>query len=64
MTAAFLAVGSVLIFEGLVFALAPRRLEDVMALIARLSLENRRLIGLATVAVGVGLLWIARLLGM
>lgn len=50
-----LAVGLVAIVEGLVLALAPFRLEQVLAALTRMSLEQRRLIGLVAVAVGVGL---------
>lgn len=54
------AAGFVLVFEGLVFALAPSRLEDLLAFLARLSVEARRLIGLSGLAAGVSLLWLAR----
>jgi len=60
---ALLAIGLVLFVEGLVFALAPSRLEDLVRLIAETPVETRRLIGLACVAVGVGLVWIAKSLG-
>ncbi len=63
MTTLVLAVGLVLVIEGLVFALAPLRLEELLALIARLPPETRRLIGLGAVAAGVGLIWLARSLG-
>ena len=62
MTTALLAIGAVMAFEGLVFALAPKRLEDVLALIARMPVEMRRLFGLGILAAGVGILWISRLL--
>jgi uncharacterized protein len=42
----FLGLGLVLIIEGLVFALAPSRLEDVLEMLRRLPIEARRLIGL------------------
>ena len=59
-----LAIGLVLVVEGLVFALAPSRLEEMLALIARMPVETRRLIGLLALTVGVGLVWIARMLGL
>ena len=59
-----LAIGLVLVVEGLVFALAPSRLEEMLALIARMPVETRRLIGLLALTVGVGLIWAARLLGL
>jgi uncharacterized protein len=63
MSTVFLALGLVLCVEGLVFALAPSRLENALAALASLSPETRRLIGLAALAAGVLLVWIARLLG-
>lgn len=59
-----LAIGLVLVVEGLVFALAPSRLEEMLALIARMPVETRRLIGLTALAVGVTLVWAARLIGL
>ena len=59
-----LAVGLVLCVEGLVFALAPSRLEDVLDALRKMPPETRRLIGLAALAVGVFLIWLARSLGI
>ena len=53
------AIGLVLVFEGLVFALAPQRLEEIIAAISRMPLDQRRIIGLAGVALGVVIVWIA-----
>ena len=64
MTWILLALGLVLVVEGLVFALAPSRLEDMLALIARMPVETRRLIGLTALAIGVLLIWIARTVGL
>jgi uncharacterized protein YjeT (DUF2065 family) len=47
-----LGLGMVLVIEGLVFALAPSRLEDLLRLITRIPVENRCLIGLGAVALG------------
>lgn len=55
-----LGLGLVLVLEGLVFALAPTRLEELVKLIAGMPLETRRTIGLAAVALGVLLVWLAR----
>lgn len=57
------AIGIVLAFEGLVFALAPGRLEEVLRMLAQMPVETRRLMGLAALASGVALLWGARVLG-
>ncbi|MBN2631429.1 MAG: DUF2065 family protein [Rhodobacteraceae bacterium] len=58
-----LAFGLVLVVEGLVLALAPLRVEQVLALLASLSRDQRRLMGLASVAAGVALVALARWLG-
>lgn len=57
------AIGFVLVFEGLVFALAPNRLEDLIEALSQLSPDTRRMFGLVAVACGVGLLWLAKSLG-
>ncbi len=54
-----LGIGLVLIFEGLVFALAPSRLDELVAAINSLSRDQRRLIGLVALALGVGLVWLS-----
>lgn len=60
MSAIVLALGLVLAVEGLVLALAPRRIEDALRLLASLGLDQRRMIGLAALAFGVVLVWLAR----
>ncbi len=60
MTDVGLALGLVLAVEGLALALAPRRVEDALRLIARLDVDQRRLIGLAALALGVALVWMVR----
>lgn len=63
MTMILLALGLVLVVEGLVIALAPSRMEDLLALVARLSLDQRRGLGLAAVAIGVVLIALSRGIG-
>lgn len=63
MMLAVLAIGLVLVVEGLAFALAPSRMEDLVALIARIPPETRRVIGLTMLAGGVALVWLARRMG-
>lgn len=58
-----LGLGLVLVIEGLVFALAPSRLEDMLEALRSMPPEARRLIGLIAVVLGVGLVWAARALG-
>ena len=60
MTLVLTAIGLVLIVEGLAFALAPSRIEDALRLLAGLSTETRRVLGLAALALGVLLLWTSR----
>lgn len=55
-----LALGLVLVVEGLVLALAPLRLEQVLATLAALTRDQRRAFGLAAVALGVVLVAAAR----
>ncbi len=63
MTTALLGLGLVLVIEGLVLALAPLRLEQLLQALAALSRDQRRLIGLLAVALGVGLVLLARHFG-
>lgn len=57
------AIGFVLVVEGLVLALAPKRLEDVVAFLAALPIDTRRALGLGALAFGVALLWLSRSFG-
>ena len=59
MSVLLLGLGLVLVFEGLVFALAPSRLEELVKLISEIPVETRRAVGLVAVAVGVFLVWLA-----
>jgi hypothetical protein len=63
MSTILLAIGLVLVVEGLVFALAPSRLEQLLDVIRQMPVETRRLIGLTALAVGVLLIWLAKSLG-
>lgn len=58
-----LALGLVLIFEGLVFALAPRRLDDILRMLAEMPFDARRLIGILALVAGFVLITLARMLG-
>ena len=58
-----LAIGLVLVVEGLVFALAPLRLEDILETLRNMPPESRRLIGLGALALGVLIIWLAKTLG-
>ncbi len=56
-------LGLVLVIEGLVLALAPSRIEEMLATIAALSRDQRRMLGLVAVAAGVGLVALVRAFG-
>lgn len=62
MATVLLALGLVFAIEGLVFALAPRRLEEVLKMLSDLPVETRRFIGLGALALGVLLIWVAKAL--
>ncbi|MEO9825699.1 MAG: DUF2065 domain-containing protein [Paracoccaceae bacterium] len=57
-----LGIGLVLVFEGLVFALLPNRLEELIKVISDMPVETRRAFGLAAVTLGVLLVWSAKAL--
>ncbi len=59
-TEIILAFGLVLVIEGLVYALAPWLVESLLEAMKEMPLETRRHIGLVAVAIGVGLVWLAR----
>jgi len=63
MATILLAVGLVLCVEGLVFALAPLRLEDVLETLRNIPPETRRLIGLGALTLGVTMIWVAKYFG-
>lgn len=55
-----LGIGLVLTLEGLVLALAPSRIEEILELIRALPVETRRNLGIAALALGIALIWLAR----
>lgn len=59
-----LALGLSLAVEGLVLALAPSRIEEALEMLRRMTPETRRMIGLACLAAGVGLVALGRWLGV
>lgn len=58
-----LGLGIMAVIEGLVLALAPLRFEDLLAALRNLTVEQRRLIGLGIVILGVFLLSMAKSVG-
>ena len=63
MSTLLLGLGLVLVIEGLVLALAPLRMEEILRLLASLTAEQRRMLGLLVVAAGVGLVVLAQHFG-
>ncbi|WP_435532347.1 DUF2065 domain-containing protein [Rhizobium aquaticum] len=49
-----------LIIEGLAYALAPRLIKRMAEQIPGMSEERLRIFGVATLAIGVGLVWLVR----
>ena len=60
---ALLALGLVLIMEGLVYALAPSLIDQMLVALAALPPEARRLLGLLALVIGLALVWAAKTLG-
>jgi len=63
MATILLAIGLVLVIEGLVYALAPWLIDSMLETLRDLSLDQRRIAGLAALALGVVLVWGAKALG-
>lgn len=55
-----LALGLMAAIEGLVLALAPLRFEELVKTLGSLSEQQKRGIGLAILAFGVALVWVAK----
>lgn len=59
---ALLAIGLVLIVEGLAYALAPSLIEQLLAALREIPEPARRTLGLLAVVSGVAFVWLAKLL--
>ena len=55
-----MALGLMAVIEGLVLALAPLRFEELLETLKSMSRGQIQTIGLAVIAVGVGLVWLAQ----
>lgn len=58
-----LALGLVLILEGLAYALAPSFVERLLEALRAMPLDQRRILGLSSVTAGVVLVWLAKWFG-
>jgi uncharacterized protein len=54
------AIGLVLVLEGLLYALAPNTVKQMMAMMDKLPPDTLRTGGLAAAAFGVVVVWLAR----
>ncbi|MFV0332565.1 MAG: DUF2065 family protein [Tropicimonas sp.] len=52
-------LGLVFVLEGLVLALAPSRIDEILRLLAGMPVETRRILGLLAITTGGLLLWLA-----
>lgn len=62
MSTFIIAIGLVAVIEGLVLVLAPSRFEELVRALEAMSLEQRRMLGLAFVAIGVTIIWTVKVL--
>ena len=63
MATLLLGIGLVLVIVGLVVALMPGRLEEIVRVLSEMPLQTRRTMGLIVLAMGVLLVYGAKLLG-
>ena len=59
MSTIILALGLVCILEGLVLALAPSRVDEILEMLRQMPVETRRLVGFLAITSGAILLWLA-----
>ena len=58
--ALWLALGLVLVFEGLTYALVPRQMQNMMRMLQEQSPEQLRVVGAAVMALGVLVVWLVK----
>ncbi|KMK67982.1 DUF2065 domain-containing protein [Puniceibacterium sp. IMCC21224] len=56
-------IGLVLVIEGLVYALAPSLVEQLLEALRMMPHDMRRVIGLGALAFGLVFVWVAKVLG-
>ncbi len=61
---AFLALGLVLIIEGLAYSLAPSLIERMLQALAETPEQARRIMGALSIVIGMILVWIAHVFGL
>lgn len=55
-------VGLIFVLEGLIYAVAPNAMKRIMAELPELSDDQLRIMAVVAVAVGVGIVWLAKVL--
>ncbi|MEL6520449.1 MAG: DUF2065 domain-containing protein [Pseudomonadota bacterium] len=63
MVTVLLAFGLVFVIEGLVLALLPDRLDQILAQLAQIPIEARRMLGLLSMTAGGAFAWLVLWLG-
>lgn len=58
--ALWLALGLVLVFEGLTYALVPRQMQKMMRMLQEQPPEQLRIMGAAVMALGVFVVWLVK----
>jgi uncharacterized protein len=56
----WLALGLVLVFEGLTYALVPRHMQNMMRMLQEQSPEQLRVMGAVVLALGVFVVWLVK----
>lgn len=59
-----LGLGLALMLEGLLYALAPGLVEQLLEALRALPQEQRRMLGLGAIALGLTLTWLAMQIGL
>ena len=54
------AIGLVFVIEGLLYAVVPGRIKSMMSVAENLPDDKLRYLGTIAVAIGVGIVWVAR----
>jgi uncharacterized protein len=56
----WIAIGLFFVIEGLIYALVPRQLQDMMKSLQNVPPEQLRMMGAIAMAVGVFVIWLAK----
>ena len=56
------ALGLVAVIEGLVLVLAPSRFEDLVRFLESMTHDNRRILGIIFVSIGLAIIWFVKIM--